>query len=180
MPKQSKKADEPLPKEHWKDEPDAHDYPAAGDCLSLISDGAGVSALVGALQGSSIVRRKAKDLLRAIRLPLLAVDNPHVQGDLGKVRKEEKLSPVLLVRGSIARDVALTVADGYHRTCASYHIDEDADIPAGWSSSPRGWRRWRRRRHDGERPPPAGEGRPRTRTAPNRIDGVAGRACPRC
>jgi hypothetical protein len=24
----------------------------------------------------------------------------------------------------------LTIADGYHRVCASYHIDEDADIPA--------------------------------------------------
>ena len=23
----------------------------------------------------------------------------------------------------------LTVADGYHRICASYHLDEDADIP---------------------------------------------------
>jgi hypothetical protein len=23
----------------------------------------------------------------------------------------------------------LIVADGYHRICASYHLDEDADIP---------------------------------------------------
>jgi len=25
--------------------------------------------------------------------------------------------------------VPLIVADGYHRICASYHLDEDADIP---------------------------------------------------
>jgi hypothetical protein len=25
--------------------------------------------------------------------------------------------------------VPLTVADGFHRICASYHLDEDADIP---------------------------------------------------
>ena len=23
----------------------------------------------------------------------------------------------------------LTIADGYHRVCASYHVNEDADIP---------------------------------------------------
>lgn len=129
MAKQSKKSDGPLPREHWKDEPDAHDYPAAGDYLSLVSDDAGVTALVKALEGSSIIRRKAKDLLRASRLPLLPQDNPHVHRDLGKVREGERLSPVLLIRGSIARDLALTVADGYHRICASFHIDEDADIP---------------------------------------------------
>jgi hypothetical protein len=26
-------------------------------------------------------------------------------------------------------DVPLTIADGFHRICASYHLDEDADIP---------------------------------------------------
>jgi hypothetical protein len=40
-----------------------------------------------------------------------------------------KLSPVLVVRGCVATGRPLTVADGYHRICASYHIDEDADIP---------------------------------------------------
>ena len=39
------------------------------------------------------------------------------------------LSPVLLVRGDVGRDVPLTIADGYHRVCASYHLDENADIP---------------------------------------------------
>jgi len=32
---------------------------------------------------------------------------------------------VLLVRGQ-----PLLVADGYHRVCASYHLDENADIPS--------------------------------------------------
>jgi hypothetical protein len=37
---------------------------------------------------------------------------------------------VLLVRGRLgAAEVPLTVADGYHRICASYHLNEDADIP---------------------------------------------------
>jgi hypothetical protein len=41
----------------------------------------------------------------------------------------EQLSPVLLVRGQAKKGLALLVADGYHRICASYHLDEDADIP---------------------------------------------------
>ena len=28
-----------------------------------------------------------------------------------------------------ASDVALQIADGYHRVCASYHTDENTDIP---------------------------------------------------
>jgi hypothetical protein len=36
---------------------------------------------------------------------------------------------VLLVRGAFGSGVPLTVADGYHRICASYHLDENADIP---------------------------------------------------
>ena len=75
------------------------------------------------------MRRKAKDLLRASRLPVLPPDNLHVARDLKKVRDGKGLSPVLLVRGQLAAEVALTVADGYHRICASYHLDEDADIP---------------------------------------------------
>jgi len=59
----------------------------------------------------------------------LPEDNVHVTKDLEKVKKGELLSPVLLVRGRLDGHVPLTVADGYHRICASYHLDEDADIP---------------------------------------------------
>ena len=61
------------------------------------------------------------DLLRASGLALLPADDHELEKDLAKVRANEKLSPVLLVRGE-----PLWIADGYHRICASYHIDEDA------------------------------------------------------
>jgi len=35
----------------------------------------------------------------------------------------------LLVRGDIASGRHLQIADGYHRVCASYHVDENTDIP---------------------------------------------------
>jgi len=116
-------------KEHWKSEPDDHDYPAAADYLSLLMDKGEVTNAVAALRKAALTHRKAKDLLRASRLPLLPADNVHVKKDLAKVDSGHLLSPVLLLRGRLDGDVPLTVADGYHRICASYHLDEDADIP---------------------------------------------------
>ncbi len=115
--------------ENWKDEPDEHDYPAAEDYLSLIMSPARARQVVSRLRKIPLVRRKAKDLLRASRLPVLTGENFHVASDLKKVTEGKKLSPVLLVRGHLTSDVALTVADGYHRICASYHLNEDAPIP---------------------------------------------------
>ena len=114
----------------WKAQPQEHDYPAAAAYLSLIAPKHHVDFLVEQLRAAQSARGKAKDLLRASRLPVLPPDNFHVAKDLKKVRAGKKLSPVLLVRGRIGpAEVALTVADGYHRICASYHLDEDADIP---------------------------------------------------
>ncbi|MGO9560899.1 MAG: hypothetical protein ACLPQS_00785 [Acidimicrobiales bacterium] len=115
--------------EHWKKDPDAHDFPAAQDYMSLVVGAKSAKSLAKALQGADTEIRKAKDLLRASDLPLLPPDNAHVAEDLDKVKKGELLSPVLLVRGDLRKGWPLTVADGYHRICASYHLDENADIP---------------------------------------------------
>jgi hypothetical protein len=116
-------------KQHWKPEPDAHDYSAAAAYLSLVLTAGEVKAVVTRLQAAPITYAKAKDLLRATGLPHLPLDNVHVAVDLEKVKTGRKLSPVLLLRGRLASSVPLTVADGYHRICASYSLDEDADIP---------------------------------------------------
>lgn len=116
-------------KEHWKDQPDEHDFPAAADYLSLVAEPGVVDGLVAALREAALTSRKAKDLLRASRLALLKPSNAHVQADLAKIKRREKLSPVLLVRGDAKTDRPLIVADGYHRICASYYVDENAAIP---------------------------------------------------
>jgi hypothetical protein len=115
--------------EHWKVDPDEHDYPAALAYLSLILPPEAAQDVVARLHTAEVQHYKAKDLLRASRLPLLPRDNFHVAADLRKAKRGQPLSPVLLVRGQLERDVPLTVADGYHRICASYALDEDADIP---------------------------------------------------
>jgi hypothetical protein len=116
-------------REHWKNEPEEHEYPAAAAYLSLLYPESVSESIVAELRGAATTRRKAKDLLRAGRLPLLPADDAHVAEDLAEVARGERLSPVLLVRGDAARGLPLLVADGYHRICASYHLDEDADIP---------------------------------------------------
>jgi hypothetical protein len=117
------------PAEHWGERPAEHDYPAAASYLSLICDPTEVRRLVTALKAAPLERHLAKDLLRASGLLLLPVDNVHVAADLEKIRQGERLSPVLLMRGDFRRGVPLTIADGYHRVCASYHLDENASIP---------------------------------------------------
>ena len=114
--------------EHWQDEPEAHDFPAAADYLSLVAPAGVVAKVVDALKAAKTEHRKAKDLLRASRLALLPAENVHVKKDLAKVAAGKRLSPVLLVRGRGDKGIPLTVADGYHRICASHHLDENADV----------------------------------------------------
>ena len=113
----------------WLIEPEEHDYPAAGDYLGLIAGPDVVTVLVDGLRRTQNVHRKAKDILRASGLPLLPTDNAHVASDLKKIRKAQPLSPILLMRGDVTANRAAQIADGYHRVCASYHIDENTDIP---------------------------------------------------
>jgi len=113
----------------WGDEPDEHDYPAAADYLALLAAAPQIGEIVAALKQSPVVHKKAKDLLRASRLALLPENNPHVQRDLKKIKKGKRLSPILAVRGDLNTDVAMQIADGYHRVCASYYTDENTDIP---------------------------------------------------
>ncbi|WP_138443872.1 hypothetical protein [Sinomonas susongensis] len=113
----------------WLDEPEKHDYPAAAAYLSMLAAPHEVKAVVKAFKKAPVSHQKAKDILRAARLALLEETNPHVRADLVKIHRGEKLSPILLVRGSLANGTPLQIADGYHRVCASYHTDENTDIP---------------------------------------------------
>lgn len=113
----------------WGDEPDEHDYPAAADYLALLASAEQIAEIVAALKHAPVVHKKAKDLLRASQLALLPKDNVHVQRDLKKIKDGKKLSPILVVRGNLDAGVAMQIADGYHRVCASYYTDENTDIP---------------------------------------------------
>jgi len=110
----------------WKHTPEEHDFPAAKRYLSLIRSSQAAHELSERLaRNTEITHYKAKDLLRASRLPLLTPEESYyVRSDLKKVKRGLALSPVLLVRAD-----PLIIADGYHRMCASYSVSEDEDIP---------------------------------------------------
>jgi hypothetical protein len=111
--------------EHWKNKPEPQDFPAAESYLSLLVGPDAAAGLVKALRNERRLRHyAAKDILRAAGLSLLAPDDSEVAADLAKVKLGKKLSPVLLVQG-----IPLWVADGYHRVCASYHLDEKTLVP---------------------------------------------------
>ena len=120
--------------EHWSEAAES-DYMAAATYLRLLMIPGQANQAANALRGAPPVGYRANDLLRASGLPLLPDDDPEVAKDLKKVRKGKPLAPVLLLRGQLGQRL-LTIADGYHRICASYHLDEDADIPCLIADAP--------------------------------------------
>ena len=111
----------------WLDAPEDHDYPAAASYLSLTMNSKKVAKVVATLRKAEVSHFKAKDVFRASGLSLLGVSNSHVEKDRHKIQKGVSLSPLLLVR---APDLGkVIVADGYHRLCAVYSVNEDALIP---------------------------------------------------
>jgi len=111
----------------WLNEPEEHDYPAAFSYLNLIYDEATANRFVEKLKQAPVKQFKSKDIFRASGLSLLGVSNSHVKKDRKKIKDDQKLSPLLLVRDSA--NGKLIIADGYHRLCAVYGFDEDALIP---------------------------------------------------
>src|SRR6266550_2353179 len=111
----------------WLGEPEEHNYPAAQSYLRLLFDEATADAVVAKLRKAPISQFKAKDIFRASGLSLLGISNAHVEKDRKKIEDGRELSPLLLVRDAAHGKVV--IADGYHRLCAVYSVDEDAEIP---------------------------------------------------
>ncbi|HTA75969.1 MAG TPA: hypothetical protein VK791_02290 [bacterium] len=111
----------------WLPEPEDQDYPAAQSYLTLFHTETEVIGLVRKLKDAKITQFKAKDIFRASGLSLLGVSNTHVEKDQKKIAAETPLSPLLLVRD--VQNGKLIIADGYHRLCAVYSVNEDALIP---------------------------------------------------
>ena len=111
----------------WLKAPKAANYPAALSYLGLILPRKEANRLVAELKSATISRFKSKDVLRASGLSLLGVSNYFVEKARRKIFDGERLSPILLVRDTPNGKVI--VADGYHRLCAVYSLDEEAPIP---------------------------------------------------
>jgi hypothetical protein len=111
----------------WLAAVEDHDYPAAASYLGLIYRDDFVAKLITGLKDAPITHYKAKDIFRASQLSLLGTSNSHVEKDREKIRQQQPLSPLLLVRDQANGRVV--IADGYHRLCAVYEVDEDTLVP---------------------------------------------------
>jgi hypothetical protein len=112
----------------WLEEPGEKEYEAARSYLSLLVAPSEVDALVGALTGAAAGSWRAKDVLRAARLPLIhRQDSSEVAEHFAHIEDELALSPILLV--VLRGERMLQIADGYHRTCAAYIAGEDTLVP---------------------------------------------------
>ena len=111
----------------WLSKPGDNDYQASLSYLSLIFDIKSAKKLVKSLKKASMTSFKAKDIFRSSGLSLLGISNGHVEKSTKKIQTGIRLPPLLLVRDD--RQRRLIIAEGYHRLCSVYLIDEDANIP---------------------------------------------------
>jgi hypothetical protein len=111
----------------WLRKPEPKDYSAAQSYLALMFPPKRAARFIESLRDADIEEFKAKDIFRASGLPLLPVTNSHVEKDLKRILAGESLSPLLLIR--MPEFAKVIIADGYHRLCAVYSLDENAVIP---------------------------------------------------
>lgn len=111
----------------WLDEPAENNYPSALSYLSLIFTDREAAELVFKLKTAPLSAFKSRDIFRASGLPLLGLSQHQIEKNFKKIKLNEKLSPVLLVRDKERGKVI--VADGYHRICAVYHYNDNIIIP---------------------------------------------------
>jgi len=115
-------------KVRWLDDAEDKDYSAAQSYLSLLVPPDQLDGLIERLRAAPSGRWRAKDILRAARLPLLVPkQSEEVAEKLAKIAAKEALSPILLV--VLRPEVTAQIADGYHRTCAAYLTHEDVLVP---------------------------------------------------
>jgi hypothetical protein len=116
------------PHVRWLDTPEQQHVDAARSYLSMLASPRRVGDLMAELAVATTVSFKAKDVLRACGLAPVAARDPHVAKDLARINHGEPLSPLLMVRGDVDAGRPATLADGYHRVSAAWHVDPDTDV----------------------------------------------------
>ena len=109
----------------WAAEVADHDYAAAEAYLSLKLSEDAVAKAIRRLRKGALTTRRANDILRAAGLTPAPLDDPGVMKDLIKAIEGERLSPVLVLSGKKAADIA----DGFHRVSLVYRLDPYAEVP---------------------------------------------------
>ena|SRR5579871_2695076 len=110
----------------WEKSLTEKDIAASAEFLRLIFDEKEVERMASKFEKNrhNVQRFKAKDILRASKTQLLPETNEDVRAEFVKIVSGKRLVPIALVR----RAGHLFIADGYHRTCAAYYLDKEAEV----------------------------------------------------
>lgn len=111
---------------NWLSQPAAKDYPAAENYLQLVFKKKRAVKLANKLRRARVTKFAAKDILRASGLPLAGMRAFDWKIQRNEVKNHTPLSPILLVRRGGGKP--LVVADGFHRLCAVFAFDQQADV----------------------------------------------------
>jgi hypothetical protein len=104
-------------------------YQSAADFLELVLEPKDVARMLAALRRARTVTKKAKDIARASGLEILPGTDRDVAKHIDRLRAGDAIAPLLVVRGRLDKRAPLTIADGYHRPRAIYHLNEEAEVP---------------------------------------------------
>jgi hypothetical protein len=109
----------------WSSQPEKKDYPAAERYLCLLLEPEEGAALAAKLRKAPVTWQVARDILRAAAISTIGISDS--DEERGKILAGEAVSPLLLVRHKETGRVI--VADGFHRLCTVFKIDQRAMVP---------------------------------------------------
>jgi hypothetical protein len=111
----------------WLGKPTHGDYVSAETYLQLLYGPKKARKWAAALEDAEIAKFAAKDVLRASATPISEVQAFDWVKQQQAIAQGKQLAPILLVR----RDNGghLIIADGFHRLCAVFCVDQEALVP---------------------------------------------------
>lgn len=109
----------------WRGQPAKHDFVAAATYLTLLFSEKDATGLVRRLRKAALTKYAARDVLRAAGVSLLGMADSDEERQ--KILAGTKISPLLLVRAPASDRVI--VADGFHRLCTVFRLDDRAIVP---------------------------------------------------
>ena len=111
----------------WLEKPVDKDYLSAETFLQLLYGAKKARRWAAALKDAKMVKFAAKDLLRASATPISEVQAFDWVRQQQAIAQGKQLAPILLVRQDNGGH--LIIADGFHRLCAVFGVDQEALVP---------------------------------------------------
>lgn len=111
----------------WRSEPASKDYSAAETFLQLLYTPKKARLCATKLKRTEMSQYAAKDILRASGISFTDIRAFDWTKQQKEISQGTQLSPILIVRQENGGH--LVVADGFHRLCAVFTLDQEMIVP---------------------------------------------------